>query len=289
MLPVTDFFQRIITQARINSHHYKVVHGGDINETYCLIGEGKKYFLKINDKDLYPQLFEKEAEGLNALRSHSAFIIPGVVQYGTLENKQFLLLEWIEQGCAAPNFWETLGRNLAEMHKKTNPTFGWTSDNYIGRIKQPNPSTQNWQTFYAEYRLLPLVNKCYENNLLSKKDVAAAEKLCIKLDQFFPSYPPALLHGDLWNGNFMVAANGNPCLFDPAVYYGHREMDLGMTRLFGGFHARFYAAYHECFPLETQWEQRIELTQLYPLLVHTLLFGGHYGSQCQEILQRFYQ
>jgi fructosamine-3-kinase len=134
---------------------------------------------------------------------------------------------------------------------------------------------------------MPLLNQLNRNSLIDSRTIQLGEELCEKLDDIFPVEPPSLLHGDLWSGNFMVALDGNPCLYDPAVYYGHREMDLGMTKLFGGFDNRFYDAYHEAFPLERNWEWRIELTQLYPLLVHAILFGGQYVPQVIAIIHKF--
>ena len=125
----------------------------------------------------------------------------------------------------------------------------------------------------------------FDNGSFDKNDVLAAEKLAKNFSNIFPPEPPALLHGDLWSGNFMVAANGLAAIYDPAVYFGHREMDIGMTKLFGGFTAPFYQAYNEIFPMEKNWMQRVPLTQLYPLLVHALLFGGGYISNCRHLIK----
>jgi len=132
-----------------------------------------------------------------------------------------------------------------------------------------------------------LVMQLFNSNAFSKKDVTAAEKLCEKLNEVLPLEPPALLHGDLWSGNFMVTANGYAAIFDPAVYYGHREMDIGMTKLFGGFDQPFYDAYEEVYPLEKGWKQRLQLAQLYPILVHAILFGGHYIDKAKTILKYY--
>ena len=134
---------------------------------------------------------------------------------------------------------------------------------------------------------MPLVQKLFDGNIFSKKEAEIALHACDKLGELFPAEPPALLHGDLWSGNFMVTQTGVAAIFDPAVYCGHREMDLGMTKLFGGFDQRFYNAYNATYPLEAGWQQRLQLTQLYPLLVHALLFGGHYVASAKEILSYY--
>jgi fructosamine-3-kinase len=134
---------------------------------------------------------------------------------------------------------------------------------------------------------MPLVAKLHDNGSFESATLRCAEKLCTKLSEIFPPEPSALLHGDLWSGNFFVAASGHVAIFDPAVYYGHREMDLGMSLLFGGFDRRFYEAYNACYPLEAAWRQRVQLTQLYPLLVHAVLFGGHYVSSCKNIIEQY--
>lgn len=289
MLPANDFIKQLMIESKINCHHYKQVHGGDINEAYCLIGENEKYFLKLNDAERYPGMFVKEAEGLTALNKHSSFTIPKVIHTGITGHKQYLLLEWIEAGIPATNFWEEFGRTLAMMHQQPQSYFGWSADNYIGSLSQNNLRHNNWSSFYKECRIIPLIKQGFDEGIFDKKDIQSAEMLCNKLDNLFPDEPASLLHGDLWSGNFMVSSIGKSTLFDPAVYNGHREMDIGMTMLFGGFSPRFYDAYIEYRSLETQWQQRLQLTQLYPLLVHALLFNGNYISRCREIWEPFSQ
>jgi fructosamine-3-kinase len=141
--------------------------------------------------------------------------------------------------------------------------------------------------FFAFNRLMPLVKQAYDRCVLEKATVKQLEKLCKRLPAIFPEEPPALLHGDLWSGNYMVGPDGKPCIYDPAVYYGHREMDLAMTRLFGGFDTRFYYAYEHIHPLAKGWQQRIGICQLYPMLVHALLFGGSYADSIKGVLNEW--
>lgn len=246
------------------------VHGGDINEAYCLYTTDKKYFLKVNNDTLYPAMFAKEANGREMLNKNSSLTVPSVIQQGNYGTTQYLLLEWIEKGVPANNFWEAFGKYLALLHKQPQAYFGWKEDNYIGSLWQKNDRHNVWHSFYAACRIMPLVKRLFESSNFSKTDIAAAEKFCIALEDLFPVEQPSLLHGDLWPGNFMPGIKGNAVVYDPAVYFGHREMDIGMSLLFGGFDRKFYDAYNETYPLRSGWQQRIELTQLYPLLVHAV-------------------
>jgi fructosamine-3-kinase len=284
----TMSLQPILDDCGLTITRYEPVYGGDINRCWCLHTHDLKYFLKVNDAGRYPVMFEKEAGGLQALRDNCSITIPKVIQYGIAGHEQYLLLEWIEKGSPKPDCPENLGAGLAMLHQKAQPWFGWEEDNYIGSLPQCNTKHPVWHLFYSECRIMPLVQRLFDTGAFSKHDVSAAAFFCKRLDQLFPPESPSLLHGDLWSGNYMVSASGYAALFDPSVYYGHREMDLGMTRLFGGFDARFYQSYHEVYPLEKGWQQRLPLTQLYPLLVHAVLFGGHYVGSAREIIRGFH-
>lgn len=266
-------------------HRFEQVHGGDINNAYCLFTSQGKYFLKVNDKNKYPAMFEKEARALELLRKYSSVVIPKVIRYGICVNEQYLLLEWIEKGSQSKTMWEDFGAGLAGLHKQSQQDFGLEEDNYIGSLKQHNALHGEWSSFYTECRIMPLVKILFDSASYSLADSKRADACCKNLKNIFPPEPPALLHGDLWAGNFLITTSGNAALFDPAVYYGHREMDIGMTKLFGGFDHRFYKAYHEIYPLEKDWEKRLKLTQLYPLLVHAVLFGGHYVVSSRDIIE----
>lgn len=279
--------KEIINKSGLNVKSVKSVRGGDINDAYCLFGNDKKYFLKVNDAKRYPGMFDKEANGLRALEATSKLIVPKVIQTGEADGAQYLILEWLEKGLPKENFWEEFGAMLAEIHKHPQKYFGFSEDNYIGSLPQKNTRRESWSSFYTECRVLPLVRQLVDSGSFSKQDMLSAEAFCKRLNEIFPEEYPSLLHGDLWSGNYMVTENGEPSIYDPAVYYGHREMDLGMTLLFGGFSVPFYEAYKETFPLEKNWRQRVRYTQLYPLIVHAILFGGHYVQSVREILREF--
>lgn len=272
--------EKIIQNLSLNIVRYERVSGGDINQAYCLHTDSKKYFLKTNSASAFSSMFVKEAKGLQALSKNCSLQIPKVIKYGVVDDQQYLLLEWIERGIPGKDFWEDFGISLAQMHKKQQAYFGFEEDNYIGSLHQSNKKHDSWSKFYAEERIIPLTNKLgFDKKLV--------EMFCSKVENLFPKETPSLLHGDLWSGNFMCAANGKASIYDPAVYYGHREMDIGMTKLFGGFDKRFYEAYNSEYPMEKGWEDRIPLTQLYPLLVHSALFGGGYTESAKQILKKY--
>jgi fructosamine-3-kinase len=279
--------QEIIKDTGLSIQKIERVSGGDINSAFCLHTNSQKYFLKVNSASAYKNMFAKEAKGLAALSDACSLQIPKVIRHGSVNDEQYLLLEWLERGSPSKNFWEDFGASLALMHKAPQNYFGFEEDNFIGSLEQKNSKKNSWSQFYAEERILPLIKKLADSKVISKDDVAAAEKFGSRLNSFFPEEGPSLLHGDLWSGNFMCASNGKACIFDPAVYYGHREMDIGMTKLFGGFDDRFYDAYNSVFPLEKGWEKRMPLAQLYPLLVHAVLFGGNYLRAALRVVKDF--
>lgn len=282
-----EVLQNIFTDCGVNVQHYEQVQGGDINKAYCLFTSTGKYFLKVNDKNEYPLLFEREAKGLDKLRENCTLIIPGVIKHGSSGDQQYLLLEWLEKGTPEKDMWEKFGQGLAVMHKQPQEYFGLDQDNYIGSRRQLNDRHDEWHLFYAERRIMSLVKSLFYSKIFSSKDLNTADTFCSKLKNIFPQEPAALLHGDLWAGNYLISSSGYAAIFDPAIYFGHREMDIGMTKLFGGFNMRFYEAYNDTYPLEKGWEKRLPITQLYPLLVHAVLFGGHYISNVKDIFKQF--
>ena len=263
----------------------KPIGGGDINEAYCLKTNQKDYFLKLNKPDLFPGMFKAEKLGLELLLKHSGFVIPKPILVGKIPECDFLIMEWIE--LTSQGEWEKFGQTLAEMHLQIDSIFGLDHQNYIGSLHQDNTYEQTWSDFYTNRRLHPLCKKAFDNGQLDRSTIRAFENLYQRFDEIFPIEPPALLHGDLWSGNRAFTADGIPCIYDPAVYYGHREMDLAMTKLFGGFPDEMYQSYQQSYPLEGGWENRIPIGQLYPLLVHVILFGGGYATQVRSIVGKF--
>ena len=182
--------------------------------------------------------------------------------------------------------WQNFGIRLARLHECTADFFGLSYDNYIGLIPQSNRIHTSWSDFYVLERILPLIRLARDKDLLGKKDISHAERFCAETGSLFPEEPPALLHGDLWSGNFICGEKG-VVLFDPAVYFGHREMDIAMTMLFGGFSPSFYESYHTHRPMAPGWRSRLPYGQLYYLLIHLIMFGRGYYSSVASILHRF--
>jgi len=282
-----EVLKNIFIDLGLNVQRYEPVHGGDINSAYCLFTSTGKYFLKVNDENKYPLMFPREAKGLDELREVCIIKIPQVIKHGICNDQQYLLLEWLEKGVPQKDMWGNFGKGLAMMHKQPQEYFGLNEDNYIGSLNQNNDPHNDWYSFYTECRIKPLVKKLFDAGDLSAMDIRNADLFCNYLKTVLPGESPSLLHGDLWAGNYMIISSGYAAIFDPAVYYGHREMDIGMTKLFGGFDQRFYEAYNETYPLEKGWENRLPITQLYPLLVHAVLFGGHYVGSVRNIFKAY--
>lgn len=261
--------------------------GGCINYGGELISNKGNYFLKWNDAHRYPNMFEVETKGLTLLRSAKCITIPKVMLVDEVEDKQFIIMEFVHSTRPQKNYWVLLGEQLAQLHRNTNTQFGLDHDNYIGSLPQSNSFNQNWVQFFIEQRLNTQVALAEKDKKIDSTQRSRWDNLYKKLPELLPVGNPALLHGDLWSGNVMANEKGEPCLIDPAVYYGHQEMELAFTKLFGGFENDFYEAYHASFPLQPAFTERVDIYNLYPLLVHANLFGGSYFQQIERILRRF--
>jgi fructosamine-3-kinase len=259
------------------------VGGGDIATAYRLETPDGPLFAKTL-ADARPGMFEREAAGLRALRATGAIGVPEVVR----EDRRGLVLEWIEPGPPRRGTEEELGRRLAAVHRTTGPWFGGLEpdlDGFIGSQPVDLTPTDAWVTFYVERRVRPLTARAVEAGRLDTGALALVERVAARGDELCgPPEPPALLHGDLWGGNRLIDRAGFNWLIDPATYWGHREVDLAMMRLFGGFGTAAFDAYAEAHPLEAGWADRVEWYQLVPLLVHAILFGGSYGRAAMDVL-----
>lgn len=263
------------------------VSGGSINAAYRLETSKGHFFLKVNDAPQAGAMMAADAYGLQLLRQAGPLSIPEVIRQGTVDGQSYLLLAFIEEGKATAAFWQVFGEGLARLHQHTADTFGLDRDNFIGSLPQRNQRHANWADFYREERLRPQVRMATQQNLLWPGAEAQFSRLYERLPDLCPQEPPALTHGDLWSGNFLTAADGSPVLIDPAVSYAHREMDLGMSLLFGGFSPAFYEAYEQAYPTAPGFRERAGLYQLYYLLVHVNLFGRSYTGSVQEIVNRW--
>lgn len=279
---MTKIFSTIAQQNELNYIEAQPLSGGDINEVFLLKCDEGNFVVKLNDSSKFPGMFEAEAKGLELLESSNSFVIPEVMAYNSVKNQSYLLMEYIDSRPKQRDFWKIFSSNLSTLHKTTAPTFGLDHNNYIGSLPQKNNPTQNAPEFYISQRLEP------------QFEIAINNGHKFKLSPFYqnifeeiPLEPPALIHGDLWGGNFMVSEKGLPVLIDPAVAFAPREMDVAMMKLFGGFAQDVYRDYNDEFPLIEEWEKRIPIWQLYYLLVHLNLFGAGYLTQVKEIIARY--
>jgi fructosamine-3-kinase len=265
---------------------YQFLSGGDINTALRIdTGEGY-YFVKWNES-AGEELFACESQGLQMLREAEAIRVPEVINYGRKAEKAYLLLEFISSARPQPAYWERFGEQLAALHAHTGSAFGLPYDNYIGSLEQRNTPTDNGVLFFIESRLQVQAGLAFYNGQLPKNLYDKFTALYERLPELLPAERPALVHGDLWSGNVLVDERGACCLIDPAVHYGLREAEVAFTKLFGGFEDTFYGAYESAFPLAPGFAQRVELYNLYPLLVHLNLFGSGYLSGIERVLRKF--
>lgn len=276
--------------------HTDRLSGGDINKAYGLtLNNGRHIFMKANAKN-NADFFTAEAAGLQAIADTHTIGTPGILCCGTDDGEDvgysFLLLEYIQSAGRRSDYWEVLGQELAAMHAVPEPVegashqFGFPQNNFIGARPQNNTWTDSWINFFRNYRLAPQFRDA--DSYFNDADRAQITKLLDNLDRFLiePEYP-SLLHGDLWNGNVMCGPDGKAMLIDPACYIGHREADLAMTELFGGFPRQFYEAYFDAAPLQPGYEDRRDLYNLYQLLNHLNLFGSSYLGPVLSIVAEY--
>jgi len=261
------------------------VAGGDISAAWRIDTSSGAVFLKTGPAGS-ADMFAAEAEGLAELAATDTVRVPKPLAHGETPGTAFIALEWLDLTRGTRELETRLGEQLAALHACTEPRFGWHRDNTIGLTPQPNPWTGDWIGFFAEHRLGHQLRLAAEKGFGGDLQREGA-RLVERLPDFFDAYTPvaSLLHGDLWAGNW-AASHGVPVIFDPAVYYGDRESDLAMTRLFGGFGQAFYSAYEAAWPLAPGHVARDALYQLYHVLNHLNLFGHAYHGRALELIRR---
>ncbi|MCB9435405.1 MAG: fructosamine kinase family protein [Anaerolineales bacterium] len=277
-------------RAQFNIQSVQPCSGGDISQADRLVTADGPLFIKWHPRS--PQgMFSAEAKGLAVLAQAKALRVPQVIYIQEPDGPipAYLILEWLEPGHTQNHTDEELGHGLAVLHQHTADHHGLDHSNYIGSLPQTNQPSALWADFYAHQRIMPQMAIARRNGELPSHRENLLNKLLAQLPRLLPNdNPPAsLLHGDLWCGNVMTLTNGQPAIIDPAVYYGHREVEMAFTELFGGFSSHFYAAYNEAYPLPQGYAERRLLYQLYPLMVHMNLFGGGYGSRVDAILRHY--
>ncbi len=260
--------------------------GGCINNSAIIDTSEGPYFIKFNSRTP-ANMFEKEYRGLKLLRTTDIHV-PESYGFGEIDNVQFILLEAVKSSSQEAGFWNDFGSRLARLHKNNiAPFFGLDYDNYIGRLPQVNNKENRWVDFFINNRLEYQLRLALESRLVNHSLVDQFRKFYKLLPGLLPDEKPSLLHGDLWAGNFMTGSDGYVILIDPAVYYGNREAELSFTKMFGGFDETFYSSYNDEWPLEKNFEDRVDIYNLYPALVHLNLFGTSYLPAITRLIDRY--
>ncbi len=264
-------------------YQWDTISGGSINETYKITAENHVFFVKINTVANFKNGFKEEVLGLEFLADKNC-LIPKIISEGKLNDLTYLVLDWVERGPKTSKFWQNFAHDLADLHRNRNEEFGLEYSNFMGRLEQKNKFRSKFTDFFIESRLIPQVKLAFNNGLLDRSMINKFENLYKQLPNIFPIEKPSALHGDLWSGNFLCSEKEKAVFIDPAVYFGHREVDLAMSLLFGGFSDEFYSIYHEEFPLQKDFFSRKDYYNLYPLLIHLNLFGSSYSSSIKAII-----
>jgi protein-ribulosamine 3-kinase len=261
--------------------------GGSINTVYRIITNSGDYCIKYNHAGSFPGMFEKERTGLQILSHAGEIKVPEVITVQNTGSFTYILLEYISPARKIPGFMTDFGLSMAALHRHSSGYYGNDHDNYMGSLVQSNKKHDDWSSFFIEERLEKQLIPATEKGYFSSADLSRFQRLFKEFPGICPSEKPSLVHGDLWSGNYLVSDKGKACLIDPAVYYGHREVDIAMSTLFGGFDPDFYSSYNEVYPMGKGWKERLEIYNLYPLLVHLNLFGAGYLGSIERIIRRF--
>lgn len=258
--------------------------GGDIASVYLLEASNQKLVLKTSAASNALAMFQTEKLGLGTIAATKIIKTPEIYLSDAFQNTAFLLMEYIAAKRPDSKDFTQLGQALGQLHQINHTNFGFAHDNFIGSLPQFNNFHNTWLDFYISQRLLPQFQLAQQSGLLTLNEVPTKTILLQKGASLFQNVQPSLLHGDLWSGNYLIATDGTPYLIDPAVYFGHAEVDIAMTQLFGGFGPSFYEAYQEIHPFSEAMSVRQDWYQLYYLLVHLNLFGRSYYGQVKRII-----
>lgn len=270
-------------------HTIQPLSGGSISSAYLLKWDKGAYFLKVNTNTDALEMFRAEQKGLQAIETTATIAVPKVHQVNVYDNKAFLLMDYVESKSASDNDYKTLGTQLAKLHLNYKDKFGFTSDNFIGSLPQSNTQHADWASFYWHERISPQLKLAKHNKMLKAAEIVSEQTaISVFKELLGKEVSPSVLHGDLWGGNYLIAADGTPYLIDPATYWGHSMVDIAMSRLFGGFGNEFYSAYHNIIPKTDNYNAQIDLYQLYFLLVHLNLFGRSYYGSVAAILKKHF-
>ncbi len=262
-------------------------YGGNFNLAVRVKSGESEYFIKWTQGE-HKGLFEAEAKNLQLIKQANAIDVPAVLGEGSMDSKEYLMMECIQSAEKASHYWADFGQKLAHLHQNSSTSgHGLNYTNFLGAATQDNAWESNGVDFFIQKRLKKQVDAAVYHRKISAEMEAQFEALYEKLPQLLPNESSALLHGDLWSGNAMVNERGEITLVDPCSYYGLREAELAFTTMFGGFPTEFYEAYHQTFPIEKGFHERIPLYNLYPLMVHVNLFGEGYLPAVNKILASY--
>lgn len=280
------FIKELESYVNTNIISISAVSGGDISEAFQIKTVSKTYFLKVNKEPQAKHMFEVEKSALDEISKTNIIGIPEVYLVGALNKVAYILMEYIDTKSPTSTDLKMFGMQLALLHSQPTSYFGWHQDNYIGSLHQSNKTHNNWLDFYIYERLLVQFDLVRSKGLLKGSEIPSIQTMHYTLESILRNTQPVILHGDLWRGNYLNSQNGKLYLIDPATYYGDGLVDIAMTKLFGGFGANFYKAYHKIIPKSNYYNEKIELYQLYYLLVHLNLFGASYYSSVIALLKR---
>lgn len=280
-----EYLSKVIDGHIIN---VSTLSGGDINNAACLHTKDSRFFIKWNDAPNALKMFESEANGLISISNTKTIFTPKIISCSVYQDKAYLILDFIEAKEDVDN--EDLfkfGTQLADLHNCGEDYFGFEEDNFIGTLPQKNSIKKSWSEFYIDNRLRPQLDLAKKQSYLSQISFQSIDSFYNETKDLLAGIRPSLLHGDLWSGNYIISKNGTPYLIDTAAYYGHREVDLAMSELFGDFGESFYQGYNSVFKIDPEYSSRKDLYQLYYLLVHLNLFGRSYEGACLRIIRKF--
>ncbi len=279
-----QILHQIAKQEGFKLNSFSRLNGGDINDVFLLETSSAKKVIKLNNGTKLPNLFKEEAFALQSLANTKSFLIPEVLSHGEFQDRAYLILGYIETGIPSGLFWENFAENLVKLHQHTSSHFGWESNNYIGSLQQYNAQHTQSSSFYIAERLEPQFRLATQNGF----DFKNIELFYKEVEQQIPeNEKPALIHGDLWSGNYLCSSQNIPVLIDPASCYASKEMDLAMMKLFGGYPKEVFNIYEEQSQIDKQWTNRIKMYQLYYVLVHLNLFGSSYYYQAKNIVNSY--
>jgi len=284
---MTNSWQSLLEQ-KLNSSiaSQTRLSGGDFADSQCVVLSNQRRVFVKTHVNPPPNFFSTEANGLTWLRDTGCVSVPEVLVAS--DDPPCLALEWIDEGIPHSSGEAEFGRQLAQLHKQPFECFGRPDQRTTGSLALPNTPSDDWVNFFRNDRLLPLVQRAIERQALPLSVCERITKLADQLEHFAPpDGRPSLVHGDLWAGNRIVDKRGVSWLIDPAAHGNHREFDLAMMQLFGGFDTNCIRAYNDEYPLDDNWQERVGLFQLPPLMVHAIKFGGGYGGRVVRVLDQF--